>query len=218
MSSQHLPWSVVEGGQNDIASCCGEVFPKVTVFPPCSAPLAGTGKGWSGGPERSHRLSCCLLEVLPQFVWLRSDLTAGTETGRCGMMKNAKWTLAFGLQHLGSECRDGRWTVSAAGRGTARCPECDVRSTRRHGWQVRHLQDLPAQGTPVTLRVNLARGRCQNRGCERQTFSDRIPHVAGSCAQRTCRVAELTRLFGHAAGGRPAERLHQPDGLSWRES
>ena len=28
-----------------------------------------------------------------------------------------------------------------------------VQSTRRHGWQVRRLQDLPAQGTPVTLRV-----------------------------------------------------------------
>jgi transposase len=24
--------------------------------------------------------------------------------------------------------------------------------TRRHGWRVRHLQDLPTQGMPVTLR------------------------------------------------------------------
>jgi transposase len=123
------------------------------------------------------------------------------------MIKNAKWALGSGLQLLGSECHDGCWTVLALGQGSARCPVCDVQSTRRHGWQVRRLQDLPAQGTPVTLRVRLARWRCQNQGCERRTFSDRLPDVARPSARRTCRVADLTRLFGHAAGGRPAERL-----------
>ena len=39
-------------------------------------------------------------------------MTAGTETGRCGMMRNAKWALGSGLQLLGSEFQDGRWTVS----------------------------------------------------------------------------------------------------------
>ena len=66
--------------------------------------------------------------------------------------KNAKWALGGGLRLVGSECRHGRWTVSAVGQGSARCPGCDAQSTRRHGWRVRHLQDLPAQGTPVTLR------------------------------------------------------------------
>jgi transposase len=128
------------------------------------------------------------------------------KTGRCGMMENAKWALASGLQLQGSECHDGRWTVSAVGRGTARCPGCDVRSAQLHGWQVRHLQDLPAQGTPVTLRVSLARRRCQNQSCERQTFSDRLPLVAGSYARRTRGVADLARLFGHVAGGCRADR------------
>src|ERR1700742_4970755 len=90
---------------------------------------------------------------------------------------------------------------------------CDIRSSRRHGWQVLHLQDLPTQGTPVTLRVSLARWRRQNQRCERQTFSDRLPHVAGSCARRTRRVADLSRLFGYVAGGRPAERLMATLGL-----
>ena len=129
------------------------------------------------------------------------------------MTKNAKWALGSGFQLLGSECRDGRWTVCALGQGSARCPGCDAQSTRRHGWQVRHLQDLPAQGTPVTLRVRLARWRCQNQRCERQTFSDRLPQVAGPSARRTCRVTDLTRLVGHAAGGRPAERLMAHLGL-----
>ncbi|WP_408863366.1 ISL3 family transposase [Acidiphilium acidophilum] len=114
---------------------------------------------------------------------------------------------------MGSECRDGRWTVSTVGRGSARCPGCDMRSSRRHGWQVRLLQDLPAQGTPVTLRVCLSRWRCQNQGCARKTFSDRLPKIAPPFARRTCRVADLTRLFGHAAGGRPAERLMASLGL-----
>jgi transposase len=129
------------------------------------------------------------------------------------MMRNAKWALGSGLLLLGSECPDGRWTVSAVGQGSTRCPGCDVRSTRRHGWQVRHLQDLRAQGTPVTLRVSLTRWRCQNQSCERRTFSDRLPHVTGLYARRTCRVADLTRLFGHAAGARPAERLMTSLGL-----
>ena len=59
----------------------------------------------------------------------------------------------------------------------------------------------------MTLRVKLTRWRCQNRRCDRQTFADRLPQVARSFARRTCRVAELARLVGHSAGGRPAERL-----------
>ncbi len=121
------------------------------------------------------------------------------------MIKNAKWALGSGLQLMDSKRRDGRWTISALGQGSARCPGCDSQSTRLHGWPVRHLQDLSAQGTPVTLRVRLARWRCQNQACERQTFSDRLPHVARPSARRTCRVADLTRLIGYAAGGRPAD-------------
>jgi hypothetical protein len=53
------------------------------------------------------------------------------------MMRNAKWALGSNLRLLGAECRDERGTVSAVGERSARCPGCDVRSTRRHGWQVR---------------------------------------------------------------------------------
>jgi hypothetical protein len=51
------------------------------------------------------------------------------------------------------------------------------------------------------------RWRCQNRRCERQTFTDRLPQAARPFARRTCRVAELAKLVGHAAGGLPSERL-----------
>src|ERR1700722_17139188 len=114
------------------------------------------------------------------------------------MMRNAKWALGSGLQLLGSECRDGRWTVSAVGQGSARCPGCDVRSTRRHGWQVRHLQDLPAQGAPVTLRVSLARWRCQNQRRERQTRRGKvIPRVTPKTEVLRIAVPQGSKFKGY---------------------
>ena len=119
----------------------------------------------------------------------------------------ANWAAVAGLRVLGAEMRDGKWLVSGLGMGTARCPECDARSSRRHGWQIRHLQDLPVQGAQVTLKIKVTRWRCQAPDCSRQTFADPLPQVARSRSRRTCRVAELARLVGHASGGRPAERL-----------
>ncbi len=58
-----------------------------------------------------------------------------------------KRAVALGASVLYTECRDERWIISALGLGTARCPERDVRSSRRHGWQIRQLQDLPVQGS-----------------------------------------------------------------------
>ena len=123
------------------------------------------------------------------------------------MIKNAKLALDPASSFLGLSAATvaGRFWPSA--RGALDVLYVMSNSTRRHGWQVRRLQDLLAQGTPGTLRVRPARWRCQNQGCEWQTFSDRLPDVARPSARRTCRVAGLTRIFGQAAGGRPAERL-----------
>jgi transposase len=69
------------------------------------------------------------------------------------------------------------------------------------------LDDLPAQGTPVTVRARLTRWRCRNEHCERRIFAERLPQLAAPFARRTARLASIVRLFGHAAGGRPAARL-----------
>ena len=47
------------------------------------------------------------------------------------------------MRFLDTEMRDGKWLVSGLGLGAARCPECDALSSRRHGWRIRQLQDLP---------------------------------------------------------------------------
>ena len=59
----------------------------------------------------------------------------------------------------------------------------------------------------MRLRLELARWRCVNPDCARQTFGDRLPAVARPYARRTGRVIELAGLVTHMAGGRPARRL-----------
>ena len=117
------------------------------------------------------------------------------------------WAPGEGIDVLGVERIDGSWVVSATINGCGRCPACNVHSSLRHGWYVRRLQDLPAQGVGVELRLKVARWRCANSECARQTFSDCLPEIVPAFARRTCRVIELARLLAHTAGGRPAERL-----------
>lgn len=101
----------------------------------------------------------------------------------------------------------GTWVVfgSLAQRGI--CPGCGSRSRRRHGWRRRRLQDFPAQGQAVTIDLRVCRWRCMSRGCRSSTFSDQAPTVADPRARRTSRIAQIVEYIGHAAGGRPAERL-----------
>jgi hypothetical protein len=53
----------------------------------------------------------------------------------------------------------------------------------------------------------MIRWRCRNAECERQTFVDLLPAIARPHARRTCRVAGIVQLLGHATGGLPGERL-----------
>ena len=105
------------------------------------------------------------------------------------------------------------WFLGEVG-GSNACPACGVTSISRHSHYVRRIQDLPDEGTPVTLSVQLDRWRCLNRSCKRQTFAGQLPPIIASpFARRTNRVLQLVRQLGHAAGGRPAERLMAPLGM-----
>ena len=87
------------------------------------------------------------------------------------------------------------------------CPGCGARSRRRHSRYSRCLQDLPAQGAIVALRILMTRWRCLNRSCARKTFSDQLPGVTIRHARRTFALAAFFKLFAHGAGGKPSERL-----------
>lgn len=101
----------------------------------------------------------------------------------------------------------GQWTVfgSLVERGI--CPGCGARSRHRHGWRQRRLQDFPAHGQAVTVDLRVCRWRCLSSACDLKTFSDQAVTVAAPRARRTSRIAQVVRHLGHAAGGRPAEKL-----------
>ena len=124
-----------------------------------------------------------------------------------GMRKIAKLVFGPGVQVDGVKFQDNRWLVSAFGSGTRSCPCCGASSTSRYSWHVRQLQDLPIQGVPVTLKLQVGRWRCRNEQCARKTFVEKLSATATPFERRTRRVAELVRLFGHAAGGQVSERL-----------
>ncbi len=97
------------------------------------------------------------------------------------------------------------------------CPICRSRSQRRHGWRHRRLQDFPTHGEAVTVELRVCRWRCTSAGCRRVTFSDQVPSVAFPYARRTSRAARIASHLGHAAGGRPAERLMHRLGIPVRD-
>ena len=103
--------------------------------------------------------------------------------------------------------------ILAVGDGVGVCPDCGKQSERRHGWHERHLQDLPAQGAAVTVKLRIQRWQCRNKACKRQTFASQLPEIAAPLARRTARTAELVHLFGHGVGGRPGERLLKRIGM-----
>ena len=140
-------------------------------------------------------------------VELGRRCTCRHETASGRMETSALWA-PVAKQKVSLVERGGRgWTVSVDSRGDADCPICGTRSKSRHGSYIRSLQDLPAQGTAVLIHARVSRWLCRNDQCERRTFAERRPDLAAPRARRTTRMAGIVRLFGHAVGGRPAERL-----------
>ena len=99
------------------------------------------------------------------------------------------------------------WVVAVNSQDSPSCPGCDTLWGSRHSSYVRTLQDLPPQGTPVTIQTPVTRWRCRNDQCDRRIFAKRVPALAASFSRRTARFAGIVRLFGHSAGGRLSERL-----------
>ncbi|SDR57959.1 Transposase [Rhizobiales bacterium GAS113] len=105
------------------------------------------------------------------------------------------------------------WVIGAQGQDRAACPRCRTLSHSRHSFYRRRVRDLPIQGVPVLIDLKVSRWRCRNVGCEGKIFVERLPRVASAHARKSERLAEIVRLLGHAAGGRPAERLASRLGL-----
>ncbi len=87
------------------------------------------------------------------------------------------------------------------------CPLCGQVSQSIHSRYCRCIQDLPWQGVAVQMWLTVGRFRCRNKRCPRKIFCERLPGVAHAFGRQTCRAAEITRLVGYVAGGRPGQRL-----------
>jgi transposase-like protein len=117
------------------------------------------------------------------------------------MKTSIAWSPAAGLNVLSVERGEHAWIVTVeSGRPTPQ-------SKSRHGAYWRTLRDLSAQGVPVVVNARLGRWRCRNQECDRRIFTERVPDLAAPFARQTARLAEIVRLVGHSAGGRPSERL-----------
>src|ERR1700734_3862519 len=131
-----------------------------------------------------------------------------------GAMKTSiTWSPAAGMNVVRVERREQALTVTVDSRQPTFCPGCGARSKSRHSTYWRTLRDLSAQGAPVVVHARLGRWRCRNQLCDRRIFTERVPGLASPFARRTVRLAEIVRLIGYNAGGRPSERLMKGLGM-----
>ena len=130
-----------------------------------------------------------------------------------GMKASTAWSPGAGLNVVSVERGDQAWTVTVDGRPPPACPRCGALSNSRHSTYLRTLRDLSAQGAPVIVRARLGRWRCRNPKCDQRIFAERMPGLAAPLSRRTTRLAEIVRLLGHSAGGRPSERLTRRLGM-----
>jgi transposase len=103
--------------------------------------------------------------------------------------------------------QDGVIVVRAAtAGGPVPCPRCRAGTGHVHGYYVRTVADVPADGRPVVLHVRVRRMRCPVPGCPVQTFREQVPGVLDRYQRRTTRLAcqageAVRRLAGRAGAG-----------------
>jgi len=91
--------------------------------------------------------------------------------------------------------------------GPARCPGCGTTSSRPHGHYRRLLQDLPAGGRAVLIRLNVRRLKCINPACRIRTSAVPITGLAAQHARNTSLLRHMLELLALALAGRAASRL-----------
>ena len=116
--------------------------------------------------------------------------------------------------------QDGVIVVRAAtAGGPVPCPRCRAGTGYVHGYYVRTVADVPADGRPVVLHVRVRRMRCPVRGCPVQTFREQVPGVLDRYQRRTtrlaCQAGEAVRRLASIPGQVIQLRL-APRQTGWR--
>jgi len=93
------------------------------------------------------------------------------------------------------------------------CPCCGHGAERVHSRYCRTLLDLPWQGNAVQVVLCVRKLFCDNRGCPRRLFAERVPSVAQRYARKTARLADALGELNYLTGGEAAARIARAFGL-----
>jgi transposase len=98
-------------------------------------------------------------------------------------------------------------------RAFSLCPACGTASRRVHSRYRRKLDDLPWEGQPVAILLDVRKFFCVGKGCRQQIFTEQLPGTVARYARRSCRSREALSWFTLALGGRAGARLARRLGL-----
>jgi zinc-finger of transposase IS204/IS1001/IS1096/IS1165 len=90
---------------------------------------------------------------------------------------------------------------------SACCPLCGTISERIHSRYRRTVADLPFSDRALVVRLVARRFKCENAGCPRAVFCERLPKFVDAHARSTTRLKSLHRALGATAGGEAGSRL-----------
>jgi len=89
----------------------------------------------------------------------------------------------------------------------ASCPLCCRRARLTHSWYERALADLPWGEHAVAVQLRVRELFCDNAGCKRCVFTERLPGVAVPWPRKTARLSERLTAVGLALGSTAGARL-----------
>jgi transposase len=96
--------------------------------------------------------------------------------------------------------------VVSGAQAIVNCPSCQRVTSKVHSRYERAAADLPWEGIPVRLSLQVRKFFCPNSECHRRTFCERQPEVVARYAHRTDRLNEAFSSIGFALGGRPGAK------------
>ncbi len=113
-----------------------------------------------------------------------------------------------GLEIERVSCGDDGVVIEARSRSAgAECPACGSWSSRVHSGYLRTVQDGPAGGRPVLIRLAVRRFLCRNPGCPAVTFAEQVAGLTGRYRRRSMPLLALLAQIGLVLAGRAGARL-----------
>lgn len=105
-------------------------------------------------------------------------------------------------------CADNLLTLTASViAASAACPRCGHPASRFHSHYRRTLASRPWNGLRVQITLRSRKWYCDQPGCARVIFTERLPGIASRYARSTVAVAALWDSLAAALGGEGGSRL-----------